>query len=158
MDIRLPICTYICKNILINEEIQLQKIRNNLIKDCPEMIKFFCQILSNKTSTAMEKIFALEVISNIVKNYGNKYKFISHQKNFIKVVKENLSEGLFKTCLSKDPNIFIPSFSLFFEVWKIFRVYLKREISFFNNNIFLKILSSSNSSFLQKIEISIIFL
>ncbi len=80
MDIRLPICTYICKNILINEEIQLQKIRNNLIKDCTEMIKFFCQILSNKTSTAMEKIFALEVISNIVKNYGNKYKFISHQK------------------------------------------------------------------------------
>ena len=150
IDIRVPICTYICKNILLNEEKQLQKIRNNLIKDCPEMFKFFCQILSNKLSTPMQKIFALEIISNILNNYGNKYRFISHQKNFIKVVKENLSEGLFKTCLSKDPNIFIPSTSLFFDVWKIFRVYLKREISFFNNNIFLKILSSTNSSFLQK--------
>ena len=150
MDTRVPICTYLCKNILLNEEKQLQKIRNNLIKDCPEMFKFFCHILSNKLSTPMQKIFALEIISNILNNYGNKYKFISHQKNFIKVVKENLSEGLFKTCLSKAPNIFIPSISLFFEVWKIFRVYLKREISFFNNNIFLKILSSTNSSFLQK--------
>ena len=150
MDMRVPICTYLCKDILLNEEKQLQKIRNNLIKDCPEMFKFFCQILSNKLSTPMQKIFALEIIANILNNYGNKYKFISHQKNFIKVVKENLSEGLFKTCLSKAPNIFIPSISLFFEVWKIFRVYLKREISFFNNNIFLKILSSTNSSFLQK--------
>ncbi len=150
IDIRLPVCTYVCKNILLNEEQQLLKVRNNLIKDCPEMFKFFFQMLSNKTSTTMQKIFALEIITNILSNYGNKYKFISHKKNFIKVVKENLSEGLFKTCLSNDPNIFIPSISLFFIVWKLFKVYLKREINFFNNNIFLKILSSSNSSFLQK--------
>ena len=149
-DIRVPVCSYICKNILLNEEKQLEKIRNNLIKDCPDMFKFVCQILSNKSSTSMQKIFALEIISNILNNYGKKYKFISHQKNFIKVVKENLAEGLFKTCLSKDPNIFTPSISLFFQVWQLFREYLKREISFFNNNIFLKILSSPNSSFLQK--------
>ena len=150
IDIRQPICTYVCKNVLLNEEQQLIKVRNNLIKDCPEMFKYFFQMLSNKTSTAMQKIFALEIISNILNNYGNKYKFIYRKKNFIKVVKENLSEGLFKTCLSNDPNIFIPSISLFFNVWKLFKVYLKREINFFNNNIFLKILSSSNSSFLQK--------
>ena len=114
------------------------------------MFKYFCQILSNKSSTVMQKIFALEIITNILNNYGNKYKFISHRKSFIKVIKENLSEGLFKTCLSLDPNIFIPSISLFFDVWKLFRVNLKREISFFNNNVFLKILSSPNSSFLQK--------
>ena len=150
LDIRLPICTYICKDILLNEEQQLLKLRNSLIKDCPEMFKYFFQILSNKTSTVMQKIFSLEIITNILNNYGNKYKFISHKKNFIKVVKENLSEGLFKTCLSTDPNIFIPSISLFFDVWKLFRVNLKREINFFNNSIFLKILSSPNSSFLQK--------
>ena len=150
IDIRVPICTFVCKNLLLNEEQQLLRIRNNLIKDCPEMFKYFCQILSNKSSTVMQKIFALEIITNILNNYGNKYKFISHRKSFIKVIKENLSEGLFKTCLSLDPNIFIPSISLFFDVWKLFRVNLKREISFFNNNVFLKILSSPNSSFLQK--------
>ena len=150
VDIRVPICTYICKDKLLKEESQLMKIRTNLIKDCSEMFKYFCQILSNKSSTVMQKIFSLEIIANIINNYGKKYKFLSHQKNFIKVVRENLSEGLFKTCLSNDPNIFIPSISLFFDVWKIFRISLKREISFFNNNIFLKILSSANSSFLQK--------
>ena len=46
--------------------------------------------------------------------------------------------------------MFIPSISLFFEVWKYFRENLKREINFFNSNIFLKILGSQNSSFLQK--------
>ena len=150
LDIRVPICNYICKDKLLKEERQLLKIRTNLIKDCAEMFKYFCQILSNKSSTTMQKIFTLEIIGSILNNFDNKYKFLSHQKNFIKVVKENLSEGLFKTCLSPVPNIFIPSISLFFDVWKIFRVNLKREIGFFNNNIFLKILSSANSSFLQK--------
>ena len=82
VDIRVPICTFACKNVLLNEEQQLLRIRNNLIKDCPEMVKFFCQMLSNKASTNMQKIFALEIITNILQNYGNKYKIISH--NFAK--------------------------------------------------------------------------
>jgi hypothetical protein len=98
----------------------------------------------------MQKIFMLEIISNILNNFGNKYNFIPQKKNFIKIVKENLAEGLFKTCLSNDPNIFIPSISLFFDVWKLFRENLKREISFFNENIFLKILSSPNYLFEKK--------
>lgn len=150
IDIRKPVCSIACRNILLKEEQQLQKIRSNLIKDCPEMFKYLCQILSNKSNTDMQKIFILEIISNILNNFGNKYNFISKKKNFIKIVKETLAEGLFKTCLSNDPNIFIPSISLFFDVWKLFRENLKREISFFNENIFLKILSSPNSSFLQK--------
>ena len=147
---RLPVCCYSCRNILLNEEIQFQKLRSNLVKDYPDMFKYFFQILSDKNSSKDIKIYLLDLFTKAINNFSTKYKFIFHQKNFIKVVKENLSEGLFKTCLSNDPNVFIPSISLFFEVWKYFRENLKREINFFNSNIFLKILQSQNSSFLQK--------
>ena len=147
---RKPVCFFSCRNILIKEEKQFQKLRTNLIKDYPDMFKYFFQILSDKTSLKSLKIYILELFTEAIHNYSLKYNFIFHEKNFIKVVKENLSEGLFKTCLSNDPNVFIPSISLFFEVWKYFRENLKREINFFNSNIFLKILRSQNSSFLHK--------
>ena len=150
INFRRPVCFFACRNILLNEQIQFQKLRSNLVKDYPDMFKYFFQILSDKTSSKTLKIFILEILNEAINNYANKYNFIFQQKNFIKVVKENLSEGLFKTCLSNDPNVFIPSISLFFEVWKYFRENLKREINFFNWNIFLKILRSQNSSFLQK--------
>ena len=157
IDIKVPICTYACKDILFEEEKQLEKSRYNLVKDFPEMLKFLCKILSNKSYSSNQKIFPLEIISHILNFYGNKYYFISHKKAFIKVIKENLFEGLFKTCLSNDPNLFIPSMNLFFIVWKLFREYLKREINFFNINIFLKLLKSTNSSFLQKKSVLLYF-
>ena len=150
INFRLPVCFFACRNILLNEQLQFQRLRNNLVKDYPDMFKYFFQILSDKTSIKALKIYILQILNEAINNYNNKYNFIFQQKNFIKVIKENLSEGLFKTCLSNDPNVFIPSISLFFEVWKHFRENLKREINFFNWNIFLKILRSQNSSFLQK--------
>ena len=150
IDFRLPVCFFNCRDILFKEESKFKIIRNNLIKDYPDMFNYFCKILSDKESSKTLKIYILEILTEAFNNYALKYNFIFHQKNFIKVVKESLSESLFKTCLSKDPNIFIPSVSLFFEVWKHFRENLKVEINFFNENIFLKILRSQNSSFIQK--------
>ena len=148
--LRIPICFFSCRNILLKEEIQFQKMRNNIIQDYPDMFKYFFQILSDKTSLKQLKIYILEIFTEAIHIYAINYNFIFHQKKFIKVIKENLFESLSKTCLSNDPNIFIPSISLFFEVWKYFRENLKREINFFNSNIFLKILRSQNSSFLHK--------
>ena len=147
---RLPICFFHCRDILYKEDFQFQKLRSNLVKDYPDMFKYFFQILSDKTSLKSLKIYILETFMLSINNYANKYNFIFQQKNFIKVIKENLSEGLFKTCISNDPKVFVPSISLFFEVWKYFRKNLKREINFFNANIFLKILRSQNASFLHK--------
>ena len=151
MDLRLPVCFFNCRDILLQENSQFPKIRNNLVKDYPNMFNYFCKFLSSKNETSkILKIYILDILTESFNNFVQKYNFIFRQKNFIKVVKESISEGLFKTCLSKDPNIFIPSMSLFFEVWKYFRQNLKSEINFFNENIFLKILRSQNSSFIQK--------
>ena len=94
IDIRKPVCSIACRNILLKEEQQLQKIRSNLIKDCPEMFKYLCQILSNKSNTDMQKIFILEIISNILNNFGNKYNFISKKKKFHKNSKRNFSRRI----------------------------------------------------------------
>ena len=150
INFRLPVCFFQCRNILLNEQIQFQKLRSNLITDYPEMFKYFFQILSDKKSLKPLKIYILEIFTEAIHSYAEKYNFIFNEANYIKVIKENLSEGLFNTCLSNDPNVFIPSISLFFDVWKYFRENLKREINFFNSNIFLKILRSQNSSFLHK--------
>ena len=123
---RLPICFFHCRDILYKEDFQFQKLRSNLVKDYPDMFKYFFQILSDKTSLKSLKIYILETFMLSINNYANKYNFIFQQKNFIKVIKENLSEGLFKTCISNDPKVFVPSISLFFEVWKYFRKNLKR--------------------------------
>ena len=46
--------------------------------------------------------------------------------------------------------MFNPAINLFFEICKFFREDLKREISYFNENVLIKILKSSNVGFLHK--------
>ena len=148
IDFRVSICSYACKAILENEEENLGKSQINLVKDCPKFFKYICQLLSDKTSSNKEKLMALNLIQNMLNDYGE--QCLKIHKSFIKVVKEDLSEGLFNACLSTDMDIFTISISLFFIIWKLFRENLRQEINFFNMNVFLKILSSTNSSFIQK--------
>ena len=150
---RLPICSFDCKNNLLNEENQLNNLKYNFVNDCPLMLKYFSQILSNKISitsniseNVKQKIYSLEIISFIFENYS---KHIYNQKRFIKVIKENLIEGLFKSCLSNEEEIYSQSVRLFFMVFKYFKEYLKPQINYFIENVFLKILNN-NSSFLYK--------
>ena len=153
IDHKLPICSFICKNYLSLEENQLLNLKQNFVRDCPKMLKYFSQILSNKITTnnkaeiISQKIFALEIILYIFDNYG---KNICTQNGFIKVVKENLMEGLFKACLSNEVEIYTLSIRLFFDIWKFFKENLKREINYFIENAFLKILNSNNSSYTLK--------
>ena len=150
---KIPICSFVCKNYLYLEERQLLNLKQNFVSDCPKMLKYFSQILSNKKNNSnkniiiIQKKYALEIISYIIDNYG---KYIYTQSGFIKVVKENLIEGLFKTCLSNEVEIYTSSIRLFFEVWKYFKENLKREINIFIENVFLKILNNNTSSFLLK--------
>ena len=143
----LPICGFACKNILSKEEEQLNNIKLDLIKDCPKMLSFFCNILSNKNFFPQHKIMAFDVINHIIDKFGG---ILSQSKSFVKIVKENLIEGLIKASLSKDINLFIPSISLYFETWRLFRENSKREINYFIENVLIKILNSPNESFLHK--------
>ena len=151
---RLPVCSFVCKNYIALEEKQLLELNQNFVRDCPEMLKYFSLILSNKIIISknkyeiiLQKIYALEIISYIFDNYG---KYIYNQNKFIKVIKENLIEALFKTCLSNEVEIYTSSIKIFFGVWKFFKENLKREINYFIENVFLKILNSNASSFLLK--------
>ena len=149
---RLPLCSFICKNYISLEEKQLLEMNPHFVKDCPEMLKYFSSILSNKilknkSEIISQKIYALEIISYILNNYG---KYIYNQNRFIKVVKEYLIEALFKACLSNEVEIYTSSIRLFFEIWIFFKENLKREINYFIENVFLKILNSNASSFLIK--------
>ena len=150
---RLPICSFECKNNLLLEEKQLINLKENFIIDCPQMLKYFSQILSNKITISSkldevikQKIFSLEIIYFIFDNYS---KYIFNQKRFIKVIKENLMEGLFKTCLSNQVEIYTLSVRVFFLIFKFFKEHLKPQINYFIENVFLKILNN-NSSFQLK--------
>ena len=150
---RLPICSFECKNHIFLEEKQLINLKENFIYDCPQMLKYFSRILSNKITISSkldevikQKIFSLEIIYFIFDNYS---KYIFDQKRFIKVIKENLMEGLFKTCLSNQVEIYTLSVRVFFLIFKFFKEHLKPQINYFIENVFLKILNN-NSSFQLK--------
>ena len=152
---RLPVCSFNCKNHLLSEEKQLNNLKDNFMYDCPLMLKYFSQILSNKIYVSnktdevkKQKIFALEILSFIFHNYS---KYIFNQKRFIKVIKENLMEGLFKTCLSNQFEIYSLSVKLFFIIFKHFKEYLKPQINYFIENVFLKILNNNSAFLLKKV-------
>ena len=119
------------------------------------MLKYFSQTLSNKITISSksdevikQKLFSLEIISFIFDNYS---KFIFNQRRFIKVIKENLMGGLFKTCLSNQVEIYSLSVKIFFMIFKYFKEYLKPQINYFIENVFLKILNNNSSSLLKKV-------
>ena len=154
-NLKLPICSYSCKEKLENEEeklkIYFKKFSYN--SNCCNYFKFLCKILIKDDknnyydNNEKEKKISLELITFILENYSNN---LNENKDFILLIQNELTEGLFKTCLSEEISIFKPSINLFFIVWEFFRFYLKLQISIFNENVFLKILDSENSSFEQK--------
>ena len=149
-NLKLPICSYFCKEKLENEEeklkIYFKKFSYN--SNCCNYFKFLCKILTKEDfNNNNEKKLSLELITFILENYSNN---LNENKDFILLIQNELTEGLFKTCLSEEINIFNLSINLFFIVWEFFRFYLKLQISIFNENVFLKILDSENSSFEQK--------
>ena len=152
---RLPICSFNCKENLFFEENQLNNLKENFVKDCPLMLKYFSQILSNKititsytTEVVKQKKYSLEIISFIFDNYS---KYIYNQKRFIKVIKENLIEGLFKSCLSNEVEIYSLSVRLFFKIFRYFKEYLKPQINYFIEIVFLKILNNNYSFQFKKV-------
>ena len=76
IDFRLPVCFFNCRDIIFKEESKFKIIRNNLIKDYPDMFNYFCKILSDKESSKTLKIYILEILTEAFNNYALKYNFI----------------------------------------------------------------------------------
>ena len=148
-DIKVPICSYKCKEILNQEENKMTIIqKKNFDNDnCCEIFKFLSSILSKDNYSQKMKKMTLELIIFIIENYNSS---LTNNKQFIQIIRDNLSEGLFQTCLSEYMDIFELSINVFFLLWTYFREYLKNQIGIFNQNVFLKILESENSYFQQK--------
>jgi brefeldin A-inhibited guanine nucleotide-exchange protein len=161
---RYPICSLECKLKLYEEDEKIIKYQNGeLISeddvallyfyDAVSIFKSLCKLVSTAVSSKNEafnsraKVISLELILSILEKPGS--TFLT-QKEFIKIVKDDLMEGLLRNCVSDDVNLFSLSLSVFFKVWHQFREHLKAQISVFIETVFLKIIDSGNSSFNHK--------
>ena len=146
---RVPLCSYKCKEILNQEEEKISNYQKGILynENCCEIFKYLSSILSNESNSQRKKKLSLELITLIIENYNSS---LTNNKLFIQILRDNLSEGLFKTCLSEYMDIFELSVKVFFLIWTFFREYLKNQIGIFNQNVFLKILESENSYYEQK--------
>ena len=143
----LPICSFSCKDNIQKEEDDINKINFSIVKNCAKMLEYFFKILNDKKSISPVKNMVLNLIEEMINKYG---KVFNQSKIFIKIVKNYLIDGLVRTSLNKDEKVFIPSIKLFFKIWKLFKYSLKNEIFFYNESVLIKIINSSNASFLHK--------
>ena len=146
---KVPVCSYKCKEILNNEDNKILIIQKKHFDNdnCCEIFKFLSNVLSKEYYSQKIKKLTLELIIFIIEKYNST---LTNNKHFIQIIRDNLSEGLFQTCLSEYMDIFELGINVFFLLWKYFREYLKNQIGIFNQNVFLKILESENSYFQQK--------
>ena len=143
----LPICSFQCKYLLQNEEDDLNNFNFSLVKDCAKMFEFFSKILSDKKFLPNQKNMVFGLIEEMISKSGKVFK---HSKIFRKIVKDYLMDSIVKTSLSKEQILFMPSIKMFFDVWKLFKKSIKKEIYYYNENVLIKIINSSNASFLHK--------
>ena len=143
----LPVCSFQCKYLIQREEDDLNKFNFTLVKDCAKMFEFFCKILPDKKFFFYQKNMIFNLIDEMLNKFG---KIFKHSICFQKVVKFYLMDGLIKTSLSKDEKIFIPAIKMSFKIWKLFKKSIKKEIFNYIESALIKIMNSSNASFLHK--------
>ena len=163
-DTRVPVCSYECKkkifsldekaNKYLNGEVNINdEIASLYFYDSINIFKSLCKLIntsissSNETFNTKSKLLSLELVLLIFDKPG--FYFLSNPE-FIRIVKEELMEGLLKNCVSDDINLFTISLTVFNKLWMHFREFLKQQISVFIEKVFLKILDSGNSSYQHK--------
>jgi len=161
---RLPICSLECKKKLQEEDEKLKKYMNGdllteddlallYMNDALSVFKSLCKLVNTSLSHSNEhfnskaKTLALELILSIFEKPG---QLFLTGREFAKIVRDDLIDGLLRNCTSEDVNLFSLSLNVFFKIWNHFREYLKSQISVFIETVCLKILDSGNSSFNHK--------
>ena len=143
----LPVCSFQCKYLIQKEDDELNKFNNTLVKDCAKLFEFFCKILPDKNFFSHQKNTVFNLIEEMLTKFG---KILKHSIWFQNVVKHYLIEGLIRTSLSKDEKMFISGIKMFFKIWKLFKHSIKKEIFIYIETALVKIMNSSNATFLHK--------
>lgn len=90
------------------------------------------------------KIFSFEILASILDYFGNFFLFY---RDFIVEIKDLLCETVLKNCLHQEKQFFVLAYKIFIILVMNYRHFLKDEIQVLMEQIFLKILTSGNSSF-----------
>lgn len=72
------------------------------------------------------------------------------RKEFREIVKENLCDSILKNSISMERAIFKYSLGIFVALVNNFREHLKTEIAIFVDSVFMKMLESTNSTYIHK--------
>ncbi len=160
---RLPLCSSDCKRkvLILDEKINKffagddtdTELANLYFHDSVNIFKSLCKLINTSFSNTNEafnsksKLLSLELILIIFERPG---PYFLSTPEFVKIVKEELMEGLLKNCVTEDINLFGQSITVFNKLWLHFREFLKQQISVFIEKVFLKILDSGNYSMQHK--------
>jgi len=107
----------------------------------------FKEINKEKKLNQRGKVLLLQLIRQLIKKPS---LALTSTNIFIQGIQLNLIETLLECCLSQDKSIYIISTEIFLHLINSFRVFIKREIHVFMQNITLSILNSNHSSCWQK--------
>eukprot|EP00917_Polyrhabdina_sp_WS-2016_P008487 GHVP01019027.1.p1 GENE.GHVP01019027.1~~GHVP01019027.1.p1 ORF type:complete len:1779 (-),score=344.86 GHVP01019027.1:1629-6965(-) len=118
------------------------------------LFSYYCSISKKELPTASSDIrliekkrFALEMLNVVVQKFSNAIHPIPE---FLKVLQSELCVSLIKNALSHVPRIFGMSFTLFISLMLHFKSEVRHETGVFLDEILIKILKSSNSSYEHK--------
>lgn len=109
---------------------------------------------NNDSRYVKSKRLTLDLIFSMLSGAGDVFRWSS---KFTTVIKTHLCLSLVKNCLSDKPKIFGLSLSIFLTLVMQFRSNLKNEMAIFIDSIFLKLLESSNSTYLHKQRVVTVF-
>ncbi|EAR83565.3 Sec7 domain protein (macronuclear) [Tetrahymena thermophila SB210] len=161
-DTRVPICSKECKKQHMEEVARIARLCfkgqevavNQYIIDALTVFQFLCKLSQEDPNNNLnanqlrQKVIILELILKVMDQAGS--VFLS-RKEFVQAVQDKLVPSLLQNCLSTEKSVYGLSFSIVANLIDNFRENLKTEISVFIENIFVKILESTNSNFFNRV-------
>lgn len=103
-----------------------------------------CVFSDLNTPEFKSKLFSIEILFSLLEYFSS---FPQTSKSFIIKIKDSLCELLLKNCICQEKQVFLLSFRTFLVLMQSYKEFLKPQIVLFIEQIFLKLLSSKNSSF-----------
>ena len=137
---------YLLRSLVKLSSKELQGIDDNAVTAANFLTR---QIFTNSVDPLAlnNKVLSLELICQIMECAGDN---ICYGEKFVHLVQSQLCVALLKNCMSNHIQVAFISQKTFLVLVYKFKIHLKDEIQVFITNIFLRVLQSENSSFIQK--------
>lgn len=154
---RSSICSVECKLKLVDQEEaykkylgqaqQLESVEKAFHEDYPSIFENLTKKCFDKEFDK-EKLLFLELLYSVLKR---PMKNLKRDPRFILFVKNNIFPNLMKIALNNEEEVLVYSLRIFVCLIENFKVYLRKEIGIFIEEVCLKMLESPNSKFIYKI-------